>query len=46
MSTNAFKFSKYKTKLIGSTVAPNEILENYLSNFWQSLEMSLINCKV
>ena len=28
MSTNAFKFSKYKTTLIGSTVAPNEILEN------------------
>ena len=28
VSTNAFKFSKHKTKLIGSTVAPNEILEN------------------
>ena len=53
---NYFNSFKYKTKLIGNTVAdgPNEILKNstiyvplkYLSNFWGSLEMSLINCKV
>ena len=48
------KSSKYKTKLIRSTAAANGILENatsalslrYLSNFWRSLEMPLINGKV
>ena len=54
-NTNAFKSFKCKAKLIGSTVAAaNEILEDaripvplkYLSNFWRSLEMPLINCKV
>ena len=46
---------KYKANLIGNTVADgaNRKKENvkiavplkYLSNFWRSLEMSLINCK-
>ena len=48
------KYFKYKTKLIRSTAIANGILENaaialllkYLSNFWRSLEMPLINCKV
>ena len=47
---------KYKSNLLGNTVADgaNRKKENvkiaaplkYLSNFWQSLEMPLINCKV
>ena len=52
--TNNFKSFKYKTKLIESTAAANGILENgtlavplkYLSNYWRSLEIPLINCKV
>ena len=53
---NNFKSFKYKAKLLGNTEADrvNAILKNaeiavplkYLSNFWRSLEMSLINCKV
>ena len=50
---NNFKSFECKTKLIGRTAAANGILENatitmplkYLSNFWRSLEMPLINCK-
>ena len=48
-----FKSFKYKAKLLGNTAAdgPNGILRNatiavplkYLSNFWRSLEMPLIN---
>ena len=55
-NTDFFKSSKYKVKLLGSTVAKgnNGILKNcencpplkYLSNFWRSLEVPLINCKV
>ena len=51
-----FKSFKYKTKLLGNTETDgdNGILEHatiavslkYLSNFWRSLEMPLINCKV
>ena len=47
---------KYKSNLLGNTVADgaNRKKENvkiaaplkYLSNFWRSLEMPLINCKV
>ena len=47
---------KYKSNLIGNTIADgaNRKKENvkivvplkYLSNFWRSLEMPLINCKV
>ena len=47
---------KYKSNLIGDTVADgaNRKKENvklavplkYLSNFWRSLEMPLINCKI
>ena len=49
---NAFSF-KYKANLIGNT--GNNGRKNgvkitvplkYLSNFWRSLDMSLINCKV
>ena len=53
---NDFKSFKYKAKLLENTEADwaNEILKNatiavplkYLSNFWWSLEMPLINCKV
>ena len=53
---NNFKSLKYKTKLLESTEADgaNGILKNtaivaplkYLSNFWRSLEVPLINCKV
>ena len=52
---NASSF-KYKAYFIGNTVADgaNRKKENvkiavplkYLSNFWRSLEMPLINCKV
>ena len=53
---NNFKSFKYKAKLLGNTGGDeaNTILRNaaiavtlkYLSNFWRSLEMSLINWKV
>ena len=56
MNTNYFKSFKYKAKLFRNTVADGNnlilkiatiaLLLKYLSNFWQSLEMSLINCKV
>ena len=55
-NTDTFKSFKYKTKLFGRTVADgaNGMLRNttfavplkYLSNFWQSLETPLIDCKV
>ena len=55
-NTDDFKSFKYKAKSIGNTVAEgaNGILKNetiavplkYLSNFWRSLEVPLINCKV
>ena len=51
-----FESVKYKAKLLGITEVDgaNEILKHaptavplkYLSNFWRSLEMVLINCKV
>ena len=53
---NNFKSFKYKAKFLGNTDADvaNRILRNaaiavplnYLSNFWRSLEIPLINCKV
>ena len=53
---NNFKSFDYNTKLLGSTVADELIgvLANakitvplkYLSNFWKSLKVQLINCKV
>ena len=54
MNTNILKSFKDKTKLIGSTAAANGTVENatiavplrYLSNFWWSNEISLINSKV
>ena len=52
----AFKSFKYKAKLLGNTIANglNRILKDttiavplkYLSNFWRSLEMTLIKFKV
>ena len=55
-NTNDLKSFKYKAKLLGSTEADNAngILKNgtiavplnYVSIFWRSLEMPLINCKV
>ena len=54
-NSNDFKSFKYKAKLLGNTEVDgnNGILKNeaiavslkYLSNFWRSLEMLLINCK-
>ena len=53
---NNFKSFDYKTKLLRSTVADEltGVLANakitvpleYLSNFWKSLKIQLINCKV
>ena len=53
---DVFKSFKHKAKLLGNTQVDetNKILRNaaipvslkYLSNFWRSLKMSLINCKV
>ena len=55
-NTNDFKSFKYKTKLLENTEDDNAngVLKDatiaapskYASNFWRSLEMSLINCKV
>ena len=54
-NTNHSKSFRYKTKLLENNEADgaNRILKNavslplkYLSNFWRSLEMWLINCKV
>ena len=55
-NNNSFRSFKYKAKLLGNTEADweNKILRNaaiavpfkYLSNFYRSLEMPLINCKV
>ena len=54
-NTNYFKPFEYNAKVLGDTEADvmNGILRNtttavslkYLSNFWSSLEMPLINCK-
>ena len=56
ITNNTSSSFKYKSNLIGDTVADgaNRKKENvklavplkYLSNFWRSLEMPLINCKV
>ena len=54
VNTNILKSFKDKTKLIGSTAAANGTVINatiavplrYLSNFWWSNEISLINSKV
>ena len=44
---------KYKIKITGDTSAAGNIkdvkmtyLLNYLSNFWRTLEMPLINCEI
>ena len=47
---NALSF-KYKARIIGNTrdngtKSKVKIALKYLSNFWRSLEMPLINCKV
>ena len=56
IEVNDFKSFKYTAKLLGNVEADgtNGILKNatnavplkYRSNFWRSLEMPLINCKV
>ena len=47
------KSFEYKTKSIGSTPKNNKIFDitavaspKYLSNFWRSLDLTLINCKI
>ena len=51
--TATSKSFEYKTKLIGSTPDNNSRLDaevvvslRYLSNFWRSLNLSLINCEI
>ena len=56
MNTDNFKCFKYKAKLLGDTYTDGAngvfrksamaVSLKYLSNYWRSLEMSLINCKV
>ena len=56
VDNNAFKFSKYEAKLLNNTVADEDNLilkssaitveSKYLTNSWQSPEMTLIKCKV
>ena len=50
--TTTSKSFEYKTKIIGSTVNGNNMLNaevivplKYLSNFWRSLDLLLANCK-
>ena len=55
-NNNNFKSFEYKTKVLGNTEADgnNGILKSetisvplkYVSNFWRSLKMPLINCKI
>ena len=47
------KSFEYKTKIIGRTPADNNTLDSevvvplrYLSNFWRSLDLPLINCEI
>ena len=47
------KSFEYKTKIIGRTPNSNNILDakdvaplKYLSNFWRSLDLTLINCEI
>ena len=52
INTDDFKSFKYKDKLLENTVAQQlrnawkiTVPLKYLSNFWRSFEMSVINCK-
>ena len=53
LSSNSESF-KYKTRIIGKTPEDNDSLTNaklviplkYLSNFWRSLNIPLINCEI
>ena len=51
--TTTSKSFEYKTKITGSTPASINKLDvvvvvplKYLSNFWRSFDLSLINCKI
>ena len=51
--TTTSKFFEYKTKIIESIPNNNNILNaevvvklKYLSNFWRSLDLLLINCEI
>ena len=51
--TTTTKYFEYKTQIIGSTPADNNTLWaevvvplKYLSNFWRSLDLLLINCEI
>ena len=55
LSTNTSSSFKYKVDLLGDPVVDNNVARrnlkvvvplNYLSNFFRSLEVSLINCKI
>ena len=52
LSTNSESF-KYKTSIVGKTLHNDSLTNvevivplNYLSNFWRSLDIPLINCEV
>ena len=56
VTTNSSSWFKYKYSFLGESTAAaaNKVFKNvkiavslkYLSNFWRSLEMPLINCKI
>ena len=55
LATNTFSSFKYKVDLLGNPVVANNVARRdvkivvplkYLSNFFRSLEMPLINCKI
>ena len=53
ISSNKNRFFEYKLKIIRSTPNNNNIFDaevnvslKYLSNFWRSLDLPLINCEI
>ena len=53
ISSNKNRFFEYKVKIIRSTPNNNDIFDaevnvslKYLSNFWRSLDLPLINCEI
>ena len=44
--TTASKSFKYKAKIIGSTPDNDVVPLKYLSNFWRSVDLRLINCEI
>ena len=46
LATNTSSSFKYKVNLLGNPVVADNVPLKYLSNFFRSLEMPLINCKI